>query len=124
MLIKTPNNETYLCHLPAVTKSKHITESPNFDKHPQLLFTDFFETNPCIFKVEGYWTYELCHGKHIRQFRAEGSGPKTTRVIKEFYLGRVSESETLLRDKEEEESKPVRVKCTFVSLLHAYLLAA
>ncbi|KAM3179099.1 hypothetical protein ACTXT7_001237 [Hymenolepis weldensis] len=105
MLIKTPNNETYLCHLPAVTKSKHVTESLDFDKHPQLLFTDFFETNPCIFKVEGYWTYELCHGKHIRQFRAEGSGPKTTRVIKEFYLGRVSESETHLRDKEEELKK-------------------
>ncbi|VDN99088.1 unnamed protein product [Rodentolepis nana] len=105
LLIKTPNNETYICHLPTVTKNKHISLSPDSDNHPHLILADFFETNPCLYKVEGYWTYELCHGKHIRQFRAEGSGPKTTRIIKEFYLGRASEPKTQLSEKENESGE-------------------
>ncbi|VDM31814.1 unnamed protein product [Hydatigera taeniaeformis] len=60
--------------------------------HPSVLLADFFKAYPCIFKVEGFWTYELCHDKHIRQFRAEGAGPKLTRIVKEFYLGRISGS--------------------------------
>lgn len=47
----------------------------------------------------------MCHGKHIRQFRAEGSGPKTTRVIKEFYLGRASEPKTPLEEKKKESKE-------------------
>jgi len=24
-----------------------------------------------FFKIESYWTYEVCHGKHIRQYHEE-----------------------------------------------------
>lgn len=89
MLIKTTNNETYTCHLPSSTRKKKLIETADVHLHPDALLAEFFIAYPCIFKVDGYWTYELCHGKHIRQFRAEGSGPKMTRIIKEYYLGRV-----------------------------------
>lgn len=107
MLVKTTNNETYLCHLPIVTKGKKIAELSDSDEHPQLLLAEFFEAFPCIFKVEGYWTYELCHGKHIRQFRAEGAGPKLTHIIKEFYIGRASEAQIEAKQEESQVSEPV-----------------
>ncbi|KAM7540317.1 hypothetical protein Aperf_G00000035955 [Anoplocephala perfoliata] len=102
MLIKSINNETYLCHLPTVTKGKKIVGPSESDQDPQLLLAEFFAAFPCIFKVEGYWTYELCHGKHIRQFRAEGAGPKLTHIVKEFYIGRASESSAPIESKQKE----------------------
>ena len=34
------------------------------------------------FQLEPYWTYEVCHGLHVRQFHEEkGTGP----VCKLFY---------------------------------------
>ncbi|VDK39067.1 unnamed protein product [Taenia asiatica] len=92
LLIKTTNNETYACHLPTTTKGQRTEKVQDAAPHPNDLLADFFKTYPCIFKVEGFWTYELCHDKHIRQFRAEGAGPKLTRIVKEFYLGLISDS--------------------------------
>ena len=30
----------------------------------------------CAYRLEHYWTYELCHGKHIRQYHEERDGTK------------------------------------------------
>ncbi|KAL5962156.1 Endoplasmic reticulum lectin 1 [Taenia solium] len=98
LLIKTTNNETYACHLPTTTKGQRTEKVQDAAPHPNDLLANFFKTYPCIFKVEGFWTYELCHDKHIRQFRAEGAGPKLTRIVKEFYLGRISDSKKPFED--------------------------
>ena len=36
----------------------------------------------CFYRVDGWWTYELCVNKHVRQFRQEGNS-----VEQEFILG-------------------------------------
>ena len=36
----------------------------------------------CFYRVDGWWTYELCVNKHVRQFRQEGN-----EVTAEFILG-------------------------------------
>jgi len=38
------------------------------------------------FQLEAYWTYELCHGKFIRQYHEEREGKKVK--IQEYYLGK------------------------------------
>ncbi len=91
--MKTTNNETYYCHLPASAQGKAFQSQAGEALHPSVLLAEFFTAHPCIFKVEGYWTYELCHDKHIRQFRAEIVAPKQTRLVKEYYLGRLAVSE-------------------------------
>ena len=35
---------------------------------------------PCLLKVEGWWTYELCVGRHVRQFHRDQNG-NTGRVL-------------------------------------------
>ncbi|KAF6780426.1 hypothetical protein AHF37_00279 [Paragonimus kellicotti] len=32
---------------------------------------ELFRKQPCSIRVEFYWSYELCHKKHIRQFHEE-----------------------------------------------------
>ena len=38
------------------------------------------------FQIAGWWTYEFCYGKHIRQFHQEKDLP--VRPQDEFFLGR------------------------------------
>eukprot|EP00741_Cyanophora_paradoxa_P023508 tig00021589_g22710.t1 len=37
----------------------------------------------CLYRNEGWWTYEVCHGKHVMQFHQEGE-----KRISEYFLGR------------------------------------
>ena len=53
---------------------------------PSLLRKLDAHVNHCYYRVEGWWTYELCHGKQIRQYHAEGMGPSAM-VTGEFSLG-------------------------------------
>eukprot|EP00238_Polyblepharides_amylifera_P005546 CAMPEP_0196583650 /NCGR_PEP_ID=MMETSP1081-20130531/44206_1 /TAXON_ID=36882 /ORGANISM="Pyramimonas amylifera, Strain CCMP720" /LENGTH=430 /DNA_ID=CAMNT_0041904599 /DNA_START=120 /DNA_END=1412 /DNA_ORIENTATION=+ len=43
----------------------------------------------CFFRVEGWWTYELCIDKHVRQFHQEKDS-----VVSEFFLGHFDEAAT------------------------------
>lgn len=38
----------------------------------------------CTYRIQGWWTYEICFGKHIRQYHEEKDQPKPTM---EFFLG-------------------------------------
>ncbi|CAG5124638.1 unnamed protein product, partial [Candidula unifasciata] len=50
------------------------------------LLRPFFRENRCSYRIENYWTYELCHGKHLKQYhetKEQGKEPK----VQEYYLG-------------------------------------
>ena len=49
--------------------------------------------NSCFHRVEGWWTYELCYRKHVRQYHTEGAGASAT-VSGEFSLGRFDNEAT------------------------------
>lgn len=46
----------------------------------------------CVYSTEGWWQYELCFGRHIRQFHVEGDS-----VVTEFYLGRAPAKPSITR---------------------------
>jgi hypothetical protein len=50
----------------------------------------------CLYRMEDWWTYEFCAGRHARQFHREPDGPgaggSPGAVVSEFYLGRWNET--------------------------------
>jgi len=45
-----------------------------------------FTGDVCSYRIESYWTYEVCHGNYIKQYHEERDG-KTTK-LQEYYLGK------------------------------------
>lgn len=77
--------EKYKCSIPKLT-GKELDKDPQYvGPTPLDLIQPLFTTDVCSYRIESYWTYELCHGNYIKQFHEERDG-KTTR-IQEYFLG-------------------------------------
>ncbi|KAF4521598.1 hypothetical protein B566_EDAN001318 [Ephemera danica] len=50
------------------------------------LLTPLFTQSSCSYRLESYWTYELCHGRYIRQYHEEREGKK--HKLQEYFLGK------------------------------------
>ena len=48
---------------------------------PYQLLKPLFTKELCSYRLEQYWTYEICHGKFIRQFHEE-SGVKKVQSVR------------------------------------------
>eukprot|EP00298_Acanthocystis_sp_HF-20_P029095 c796_g1_i1.p1 GENE.c796_g1_i1~~c796_g1_i1.p1 ORF type:complete len:419 (+),score=159.50 c796_g1_i1:29-1285(+) len=72
----------YNCSLPVV-KSKQSREE-EASKEPKVNINKVFQSldGQCIFRNEGWWTYEFCFKQRIRQFHVEGK-----KLVAEFFLG-------------------------------------
>lgn len=94
IIVHTNNDESYDCVIPSDI-SDMINEDDlllNGDISPSQLLDDVFLSNDCVYLVEGYWNYELCHGLHIRQFHEDRS--EDGKVIKtlEYILGKYDDN--------------------------------
>jgi endoplasmic reticulum lectin 1 len=47
----------------------------------------------CSYRLEQYWTYELCHGKYLRQFHEDSASQKTK--SQEYFLGKFDSNSQL-----------------------------
>ncbi|RWS15814.1 Endoplasmic reticulum lectin 1-like protein [Dinothrombium tinctorium] len=87
--ITTANNEKYYCKLPKMVQQpqqEKITKN-NVDKiNPYQLLKPLISREVCSYRLESYWTYELCHGRYIRQFHEESTVQKVH--SQEYYLGK------------------------------------
>ncbi|GFO04145.1 endoplasmic reticulum lectin 1-like protein [Plakobranchus ocellatus] len=86
LVVTTDKRETYRCILPETdtTESDKATkyDGPDVDEVIRPLFSQ----PHCSYRIESYWTYELCHGKSLKQYhetREQGSKPK----VQEYFLG-------------------------------------
>merc|ERR1719295_169817 len=82
----TRHNEKFVCTLPKTRMghnidldSKHSGQTPLDYLEPLLL------QQPCTHRLDHYWTYELCHGKILRQYHEERDGSKVKKT--EYILG-------------------------------------
>ena len=62
-----------------------------------------FVSSKCAYRLEHYWTYELCHGKSLRQYHEERDGKNIK--LTEYFLGHYNKEAHDIRIKELEEEK-------------------
>ncbi|XP_055335246.1 endoplasmic reticulum lectin 1-like isoform X2 [Paramacrobiotus metropolitanus] len=91
LAMRSSNNESYNCYIPNFVEAVGQTEKNDDATIPSLtpekVLQALIDRKVCMLKIEGYWIYELCHGRHLRQFHQELIKPKILAVTKEYMLG-------------------------------------
>nr|XP_039247809.1 endoplasmic reticulum lectin 1-like [Styela clava] len=90
VIIKTDKNEKYKCMIPSSAKGKNENDDFQSSASPVELLSPVLKQKPCTYRLETYWTYEICHGKHIRQYHEEKAAGGVIK-LQEFFLGYFSE---------------------------------
>lgn len=105
IIMTTADKETYKCLLP-LTASDHQEEERDYKgPSPGELLEPLFKQTSCSYRIESYWTYEVCHGKHIRQYHEEKEAGQQTN-LQEYYLGNMmKKSSSDTGEKQEEGEK-------------------
>lgn len=68
------NNEKYNCLLPvSLTEELRSTKEDYDGPSPFQLLKPLFSQLTCSYRQEQFWTYELCHGKWLRQYHEEST---------------------------------------------------
>lgn len=67
-----------------------------------------FKGDVCSYRIESYWTYEICHGNYIKQYHEERDG-KTSK-LQEYYLGKWNKQMTEELRKKLESNKDEKLK--------------
>ncbi|KAM7171741.1 endoplasmic reticulum lectin 1 [Macrochelys suwanniensis] len=86
IIMTTVDKEKYKCILPLIANGDEEEEKDYKGPSPGELLEPLFKQSSCSYRIESYWTYEVCHGKYIRQYHEEKeTGQKIN--IQEYYLG-------------------------------------
>ncbi|XP_061141338.1 endoplasmic reticulum lectin 1 isoform X1 [Syngnathus typhle] len=89
VIMTTIEKEKYKCLLPSVTSGEEDDEKEYSGPSPSELLEPLFKRSSCSYRIESYWTYEVCHGKHVRQYHEEKEmGQKVN--VQEYFLGNLS----------------------------------
>ncbi|OCT79290.1 endoplasmic reticulum lectin 1-like isoform X2 [Xenopus laevis] len=87
IIMTTADQEKYKCLLPLMANGNEHEEREYKGPNPGALLEPLFKLSSCSYRIESYWTYEVCHGKYIRQYHEEKeAGQKLN--IQEYYLGK------------------------------------
>jgi len=85
IIMTSSDNEKFSCVIPSLKEDKKDTEETYEGPGPMELLSPLYLVNKCVIKIEAYWTYEICHGKHIRQYHEERESK--TLKLQEYILG-------------------------------------
>uniref|UniRef100_A0A8C1ZGV9 Endoplasmic reticulum lectin n=1 Tax=Cyprinus carpio TaxID=7962 RepID=A0A8C1ZGV9_CYPCA len=86
VIMTTAEKEKYKCLLPSLSGNQEDDVKEYDGPSPAELLELLFKQSSCSYRIESYWTYEVCHGKHVRQYHEDKeTGQKIS--IQEYYLG-------------------------------------
>ncbi|XP_043270863.1 endoplasmic reticulum lectin 1 [Venturia canescens] len=112
-IITTANNEKYQCHIPDTTQRESESTENIQRVDPMELLEPLFMQSTCSFRLESYWTYEICHGRHVRQYHEEREGTQVK--THQYFLGtfdkqkfRVRNTEKWLKQEHSQSEPPVK----------------
>ena len=95
--LTTKENERYQCLLPQLVAEVDKREFDASDgASPELLISEVLqgETKKCSYRLEPFWTYELCHGSKVSQYHEEKDGEDGVKRT-EFILGQMKKKEVM-----------------------------
>ncbi|CAG9119227.1 unnamed protein product [Plutella xylostella] len=117
--IVTKDKESYECQIPEVIVNESVNIGDYDGLSPMQLLKPLFSQKICSYRLESYWSYEVCHGRYIRQYHEERDGKHI--ITQEYYLGhwtveKQKEFETATASTPGTEEKPRLTKVDGVSL--------
>lgn len=92
LVVTTHNKEQYRCLLPKVVEEEGQKETNYDGLAPLELVSTLFSSSTCSYRIESYWTYEVCHGSYIKQFHEEREGKSIK--MQEYFLGKWNKDKT------------------------------
>ncbi|KAH8412191.1 hypothetical protein KR009_000442 [Drosophila setifemur] len=93
----TPDKEKYECLIPTLERAKEEEKSDKPEMSPFSVLQPIFSALTCSYRIEAYWSYEICHGHHVRQYHEEREGKNVK--FQEYYLGKWGDDKTELLTK-------------------------
>lgn len=94
--ISSTKDEAFTCHIPPLKEVEGKKTDTYSGPPPSELLRPLFLSDSCSYRIDSYWTYEVCHGSYIKQFHEERDR------IQEYYLGKFDK--TKLAEKEAKEA--------------------
>ncbi|CAG2182099.1 unnamed protein product, partial [Oppiella nova] len=92
LYITTASHEKYVCVLPQIDSPTTVDSSDkktDSELSAYQLLKPLFAREVCSYRLEQYWTYEICHGRYIRQFHEDANQQKAKPgATQEYYLGK------------------------------------
>ncbi|XP_030554758.1 endoplasmic reticulum lectin 1 [Drosophila novamexicana] len=110
----TQEKEKYECLIPSLELPKEEEKTNEPEQSPIGLLQPIFSAPTCSFRIEAYWSYEICHGHHVRQYHEEREGKNSK--FQEYYLGKWSEEKTELAKKNWEAERQADGKPKYKTL--------
>ncbi|CAJ1067458.1 endoplasmic reticulum lectin 1 isoform X2 [Xyrichtys novacula] len=95
VIMTTTEKEKYKCLLPSLANEEQDDEKDYAGPTPGELLEPLFKRSSCSYRIESYWTYEVCHGKHIRQYHEEKE------TGQEYFLGNAAQKSSSTEAAEE-----------------------
>lgn len=86
--VTSSQKEKYKCLLPELKPKQSTTISDYDGPLPINLLKPLFSQKICSYRLESYWSYEVCHGRYIRQYHEERDGMAFGMVLFIFYTNK------------------------------------
>lgn len=113
-MVTTHHKEKYKCLLPNIDQPETENDTKYDGLSPLDLVSTLFSSATCSYRIESYWTYEVCHGNYVKQFHEDREGKSIK--VQEYFLGKWTKEKTeklskSLSDAEErgEKYKTIRI---------------
>ena len=86
VVMTSVDNEKFACRLPRVDPLQASGAGDYTGPTVLGLLEKLFTQQACAYRLESYWTYELCHGRFLRQYHEERDGKQIK--VQEYSLGK------------------------------------
>ncbi|XP_020776951.1 endoplasmic reticulum lectin 1 isoform X2 [Boleophthalmus pectinirostris] len=103
VIMTTTEQEKYKCLLPSLKSGDEDDEKEYKGLTAGELLEPLFKRSSCSYRIESYWTYEVCHGKYVRQYHEEKETGQVS--VQEYFLGNMVQKSQSTEKPEETESK-------------------